>query len=224
MLPEGLHYCSVCGEVRGTTRQGEESVCLCRGVTCRYCRAGRTRRPVSDHFEPDEGRWWHTPYFGQGIPCRSCRAMAPAATSWPGPLRDDPGIVVQLDLIAEAGSSLAGGAVAHQTAWLGARAGLFALHLGPPQWTVLGLGEQGFERPVQVGVLDPGEDPGAAWGRALGTLVNRSDATIGSPLLRRRLEESLRVSHWTPKGDVDPAWLAHALRMRWLLANDGGGT
>ena len=61
-LPEGLSVCADCGDVRGKTPDGLLSVCFCQGVVCDWCGA-RSRRPISDHYVPDEGVWLHTPYF-----------------------------------------------------------------------------------------------------------------------------------------------------------------
>jgi len=87
VLPSGLELCPYCGEVRDRHPGGERSVCLCGGVACRYCAAGRTRRPISDYYDPADHRLWHVPYFGQGVGCRWCgalrRRLAPAAdTKW----------------------------------------------------------------------------------------------------------------------------------------------
>jgi hypothetical protein len=80
-LPPGLFTCEQCGEIRGTTwgsrHDGSvgpwESTCICEGVVCRKCGDRRIRRPISDHYELDDGHFWHTPYFVANFPCRGCR-------------------------------------------------------------------------------------------------------------------------------------------------------
>jgi DNA-binding response OmpR family regulator len=41
----------------------ERSTCLCRGLICSECGRRRMRRPISDYYDPEDGRWWHVPYF-----------------------------------------------------------------------------------------------------------------------------------------------------------------
>jgi hypothetical protein len=86
-LPAGLYVCSRCGEVRGVTRElpadwyrgceGEEirSTCLCDGLICQRCGQRRRRRPVSNYYNLNDGRWWHVPHFaGLARECRACRS------------------------------------------------------------------------------------------------------------------------------------------------------
>ena len=80
-LPRGLHYCASCGAVRGsmTIRENGEvvemkSTCFCEGLVCTKCGCRRRRRPISDYFDPEDGQWWHVPYFmGMVRTCRECR-------------------------------------------------------------------------------------------------------------------------------------------------------
>jgi hypothetical protein len=44
---------------------------------CRRCHAGRVHRRISDHYEPDDHRLWHAPYFGQYAERRSAPATQP---------------------------------------------------------------------------------------------------------------------------------------------------
>jgi hypothetical protein len=72
-LPPGLRICDGCGEVRGTTPSGEKSMCLCDGLVCRDCGRRAVRRPISNYFDPDDGGWWHVPWFAAtGMRCRDC--------------------------------------------------------------------------------------------------------------------------------------------------------
>lgn len=79
-LPDGLFVCPDCGGIRGTevtltpdgVELGATSLCLCGGIVCRYCRAGRVRRPTSDWYDPEKSGWWHTPYFGGMRHCAEC--------------------------------------------------------------------------------------------------------------------------------------------------------
>ena len=61
-LPNGLSVCADCGEIRGRTRYGNVSACLCQGVVCNRCGA-RSRRPISEYYDPRDRSWWHVPYF-----------------------------------------------------------------------------------------------------------------------------------------------------------------
>lgn len=80
-LPAGLYECSECGAVRGTTATvtdwgpaGERSTCLCEGMVCSRCGLRKRRRPISDYYDPEDGRWWHVPYFmGLVRYCGDCR-------------------------------------------------------------------------------------------------------------------------------------------------------
>ena len=74
-LPLGLHECSKCGAIRGTTRElpddwdpEEEgdvitSTCFCEGLECSGCGRRRIRRPISDYYDPEYGEWSHVPHF-----------------------------------------------------------------------------------------------------------------------------------------------------------------
>jgi hypothetical protein len=75
-LPAGLEVCAVCDTMRGVTADGARSVCLCDGLPCVWCGLGRSRRPISDYYGPDAGRWLHVPAFGRRGPCRCCEATA----------------------------------------------------------------------------------------------------------------------------------------------------
>jgi hypothetical protein len=81
-LPPGLSTCPVCGTIRGETpgplKDGQvglwKSTCLCEGPFCRRCKRNRIRRPVSIYYDPDDGEWWHVPYFAAMAECRECRS------------------------------------------------------------------------------------------------------------------------------------------------------
>lgn len=73
----GLEHCADCGEFRGTCiAEGEqvELLCLCQGIPCPRCHEGLIRRPISDHFDEETGRIWHTSWVSGMIPCRRCKA------------------------------------------------------------------------------------------------------------------------------------------------------
>jgi hypothetical protein len=79
-LPPGLSACEACGEIRGRAWVPgtggavylAESTCICGGIPCRRCGRGRVRRPISDHYDPRDGHFWHTPYFGHLAGCAEC--------------------------------------------------------------------------------------------------------------------------------------------------------
>ena len=150
MLPKGLVVCRFCGHIRGRTAGGAESSCLCDGITCRYCGAGRVHRPISDHYEPDDGEFWHTPYFGAGIPCVHCRRLGrrvdPDAISWPGPLREDPETRALLDTLRGAAAALG----PRQPAQLAREdaPGLVAFHGDASAWQSIGLERPRDGRPL----------------------------------------------------------------------------
>jgi hypothetical protein len=84
-LPEGLRWCETCGEPRGMTPTGAVSACPCQGVRCNWC-GTNLRRPISDHWCPEERRWIHVPYFGiMGHACQVPpeRRTQPRFTSLP---------------------------------------------------------------------------------------------------------------------------------------------
>jgi hypothetical protein len=77
-LPAGLFTCETCGEIRGTTwgpchngTVGQwKSTCICEGLVCKKCGERHIRRPISNHYDLDDGQFWHTPYFGSNFRCR----------------------------------------------------------------------------------------------------------------------------------------------------------
>jgi len=80
-LPAGLEPCPGCGQVRGATKRpgdsggvsASKSTCLCEGLVCGECGRRRMRRPISDYFDAEDGRWWHVPYFAaMGGRCPHC--------------------------------------------------------------------------------------------------------------------------------------------------------
>ncbi len=72
-LPRGLRICDRCEEPRGWSGS-RKAECLCAGMTCRNCGYGKRHRPISDYYDPVEGRWWHVPYFGgMGTVCWGCK-------------------------------------------------------------------------------------------------------------------------------------------------------
>jgi hypothetical protein len=87
LVPMGYVQCDVCGEFNGTTDArnlswnssdpptGEISVtCLCHGIPCPKCKAKLVHRPITNSYDPDANKIWHSPYFAGLIPCSECRA------------------------------------------------------------------------------------------------------------------------------------------------------
>ena len=81
MNQQDLSRCSVCGELTGTflyeDQWGAEFTtvrCICEGITCRGCGKNKIRRPISNYYDEQTSRVWHTPYFGSLLPCCECRA------------------------------------------------------------------------------------------------------------------------------------------------------
>jgi hypothetical protein len=90
-LPRGLYRCENCGAIRGVTRVRAydgihmvelKSVCFCEGLVCRKCGRRRIRRPITDYYDPADGRWIHVPYFAAqfGL-CRKCYAASSRSTT-----------------------------------------------------------------------------------------------------------------------------------------------
>lgn len=71
-VPEGLQRCERCGEFNGVCDE-RISTCLCFGHPCHHCGLRLIREPTSDHWDPSDGKFWHTPHFGWAIPCHACR-------------------------------------------------------------------------------------------------------------------------------------------------------
>jgi hypothetical protein len=74
--------CRACGEFRGkinvlpsggTMIDARQLACRCESIPCRYCKDGRVRRPLSEHFDP-ERRPGRMPWFGYLVPCGDCQA------------------------------------------------------------------------------------------------------------------------------------------------------
>jgi hypothetical protein len=153
LLPDGLSVCRFCGAVRGTTAGGRESLCLCDGITCRYCGLGRTFRPCSDHFEWQTRSFWHMPYFGGWHPCDPCVRLArrvESNPSFPGPLTSDPRLRSLLGVIREAHQRLAPPSA--QSASERDRGAIVAAHAPVHVWRELGLEPPADDRPLWVGL------------------------------------------------------------------------
>jgi hypothetical protein len=74
--------CPRCGEFLGPINvmphgpmliDTRELSCRCVSIPCRYCRTGRVRRPLTEHFDP-ERRAGRMPWFGYLVPCGGCQA------------------------------------------------------------------------------------------------------------------------------------------------------
>jgi hypothetical protein len=73
---EYLPACPECGERRGIfprTWPPAPVTCWCSAIPCRYCTAGRVRRPFTNHWDERRERLWHTPWFGYMVPCATCQ-------------------------------------------------------------------------------------------------------------------------------------------------------
>lgn len=85
-IPRGLVRCEACHEYRSAVRnedlrsasQMEEAVvavlCICDGIPCRKCEAGRIRRPISNYWSEAKGALIHCPWFTAQAPCDRCLA------------------------------------------------------------------------------------------------------------------------------------------------------
>lgn len=81
-LPPGLFQCEECETIRGTTWcvrsdgsvGGCKSTCLCEGILCQVCGERRSRRPISDYYNPNDGHFRHVPYFMVRTVCSECRS------------------------------------------------------------------------------------------------------------------------------------------------------
>jgi len=69
--PSGLRCCPVCGEFRNRPRN---VLCICDALVCAVCGEGKIRKPISDHFDPADGKLWHTPWLMGLRSCPSCGA------------------------------------------------------------------------------------------------------------------------------------------------------
>lgn len=69
--PAYLRACLVCGEWHNRARR---ILCLCDRLVCAVCGEGRIRRPISDHYDEEAGRVWHTPWLAGLRPCPNCGA------------------------------------------------------------------------------------------------------------------------------------------------------
>jgi hypothetical protein len=86
-VPAGYVRCDVCNEYNGTTDASNLSwnssppptgeiivTCLCYGIPCPKCKAKLIHRPITNSYDPDANKIWHSPYFAGMIPCSECRA------------------------------------------------------------------------------------------------------------------------------------------------------
>jgi hypothetical protein len=189
LLPEGLSVCRFCGDVRGKTRRGHVSLCLCDGLTCHYCGLGRIHRPISNSFDPHTRTFWHTPYFGAGSPCRECRRIAWQVypnTGFPGPLDSDERLRALLEALREAHEALRPDR-AH-SAFKSDKAAIVALHAPESVWRTLGLAPPPDDRPLWVG--------------------------LAIDLIQPPLPE-LRLASWLPPTGQDAVELVNELDARW---------
>ena len=237
VLPEGLSWCEFCGKVRGTTPDGSVSSCLCDGIVCRYCGAGRIDRPISDVYVPDRdgsgGRWMHMAYFGNQAPCGPCERLAypdpsaQGAYGFPGPLREDPSIAALPNLHREAAAALAvtrekrppdhdrqrrEGRTSDPPAWVTVRQAV-ALRDRPPGGLELGLYALHAEADAwaQLGLPHPPDGRPLALGRA-GADPDPLDPGAGSAL-RRDLAALLHLRPAAPDEGRLTAWILDRLKI-----------
>jgi hypothetical protein len=183
MLPKGLVICRFCGDVRDTTGR-RRSLCFCEGIACRYCGVGRTWRPISDHYDLQTGRYWHTPYFGAGIACRPCQGVAVRfggdGVGFPGALRDDSAARYVVATVRRAGEELV---ETRPFEDVDAR-GLVALHGSSEVWEELGLEHPVVPRPLYVGTSPDGIHAGVQL---------KLDALLGRPVEEAWLHDRLEM-------------------------------
>ncbi|MEJ7787535.1 MAG: hypothetical protein WKF96_22245 [Solirubrobacteraceae bacterium] len=203
LLPSALEWCRYCGEVRDKQPGGSTSLCLCQGIRCRYCRAGRVRRPISEHYCVTDHRLWHTAHFGNRAPCRHCRELATLSgyrhNSWPPPRA-----IGRYWHLAGA-ISAAAQALKEQGPMGEDLPGhdLIALHGPIGAWNSLWLGAPPDDRPLFVGrSLEPLR-PRLRWidGLSVATWKSR-----GGPAVDAVLEQLL--IRWRPplNDDVETPW------------------
>lgn len=82
-------YCFGCGEYKGKIREryvlpphlwsdDDGSIyvkvsCICEGPLCSGCKKNRIPRPISESYNPLDGKVWHNPWFTALRPCNKCR-------------------------------------------------------------------------------------------------------------------------------------------------------
>jgi hypothetical protein len=78
-VPKGLTQCRDCGGWRGRCRDDKGHVrqidCICAGPVCPDC-GERVHRPISDLYDPRDGKIWHQPYFGMMAHYSRCKGRA----------------------------------------------------------------------------------------------------------------------------------------------------
>jgi hypothetical protein len=189
VLHNGLAVCDFCGAVRGTTRGGRVSLCLCDGIACRYCGLGRTYRPCSDHFDWRTRTFWHMPYFGAGHPCDPCAQLARQADptpTFPGVLGSDPRLRSLLAAIRDAHEGLVLRSV--RPTGDSDRAAIIAAYAPKHLWRELGLRHPPDDRPLWIG---------------------HASNYVESPYAH------VRIASWTPEDRHDPVELITELDRRW---------
>ncbi len=194
-LPRMLESCPYCGKVRDRRPGGGLSSCLCAGILCRYCGAGRVHRPISDHYEVSDHRLWHTSHFANTRPCDSClrllRRLQPSAhegENW-SPTAIPPRVSAALETLRKASSALSQAEHAFDTVLRSHD--LLALHGSVEVWHDLRLGSPPDGRPLYVG---------------------RSLEDVGLPPRHERL----RVAIWSPdRDDWDLEETLAELLVRW---------
>lgn len=212
MIPEGLELCRWCGGIRGSTA-GQKSFCLCEGVTCKYCCAGRTQRPISDRFNPVDGKFWHMFYLGAGIPCAHCQGLANEiagrGVSWPGPIQSDPLVRERIETIAAAAKALTAES-ARAEIEPGAAAYVVALRGDPIAWAAVSDDPAPGDRPLWVGTgTEAARLPAAPLWQLIALCPLDRDA------FDCWYEEHLTVASWPCREGTEARWLAHELKERW---------
>jgi len=174
-LPTGLELCPYCGEVRDSRPGGQRSVCLCGGIYCRSCGAGRIRRPISANYRLSDRRHWHMPHFGNHLPCRRCAALRRRLSPPDEMGRESPAntaaVSVILGLIREAADALRRPEHARDDPL--PDHDLLAVHGGVEEWHSLHLGAPPDSRPLYVGRSTEGID--FRWNPHLRVAVWRSE-------------------------------------------------
>lgn len=207
MLPEGLELCRWCGDIRG-----EGCSCLCEGITCSYCRAGRIHRPITDQFDPVLDKWWHTPYFGNRAPCASCRALAHAIAgptrTYPGPISKDPRVRRVLHAVRAAAIALTADDANVRPD--GAGPYVVAVRGDVVAWSAVTDDPAQASRPLWAGLRPRPDD----WDQiVLGRFVARTG--LRGDALRAWLAEHTKLAAWACADGVLARQVALELRERW---------
>ncbi|HZQ66262.1 MAG TPA: hypothetical protein VFA66_13660 [Gaiellaceae bacterium] len=95
VVPAGLRRCPCCREFKGRgivpgwrydLLEIVPVTCLCEGILCRYCDAGKIHRPLSNYFSERDGKVIHVSSFGWAKACQACWQRAQPTSKRAGEL------------------------------------------------------------------------------------------------------------------------------------------